>query len=273
MTKIDQQLWCQAYLAAMTGLHAYSVMGECRSGLECKDVDALASESADLAVKRLSEVAPNDPPWTGHARVELLGHRSYLGRIREIDRYGSRLGEVAPLNADGSYGEPIPFGGRSIYTITPVTLDDALKVLRPDKSLSCHDCGHRLRTLQWGDAEYSDPPRVVCDECKTDCRKCANYSGAYYGPCKVGIHRARGKTCEKFEASAAQPEDDDLPFDGGSVQDCDTCKHAAKGDFDEPCCDCRWMTGIMTDPTQWESRDNAAAAVGADCKSAGEGST
>ena len=207
----DIDRWWQAYCASVTGLHAFRTDS---GGLEPDAVSKIAVESADRAVedhtKRVEAYsAQADPPWTGHARVELMGHRSYLGRIREIDRYGSRLGEVQVLLASGEYGSIIPFGGKSIYTITPIALEDALKELRPDKSLCCYGCGRRIRKLQWGETEYSDPPCVTCNECKTDCRKCGHYSGTYYGPCKIGIRRARGETCEKFQAAPTPVQDGD----------------------------------------------------------------
>lgn len=181
-----------------------------------------AAERIADSLERVTEPRTATRPsedWTGHARVELLGHRSYLGRIREVQRYGSQLVEVQELLASGEYGETHTFGGKSVYEIREVSLEEALKSLRPEKSLNCWTCGTRIRKLQWGDPEYADPPRETCDECKTDCRKCAHRRERDYNYyCGKSLHRARGMACDGFEqqtpATQPSPADDDLPFDG-----------------------------------------------------------
>ena len=165
----DKRLWWEAYKAALTGRLAYC---SSEDGFSHKEASDDAMRAADMALHDYHTACapdePNqaDPPWTGHARVELMGHRSYLGRIREIDRYGSRLGEVQELLASGEYGETHLFGGKSVYEIREVSLEVALVALRPERHVYCgaNNCGAYIQ-LKWGDADYGED-RPFCGNCK-----------------------------------------------------------------------------------------------------------
>lgn len=163
----DSDRWWQAYCASVTGLHAFRLDS---GGLEPDAVSKIAVESADRAVEDYTKhveaySAQADPTWTGHSRVELMGHRSYLGRIREIDRYGSRLGEVQELLASGEYGETHLWGGRALHTLTPITLDAALGELRDVRRyVQCECCSTVFDDVKWGHPLF-DEPHPICAHC------------------------------------------------------------------------------------------------------------
>jgi len=199
----QDRAWWQAYLAALTGVLANPDNANWDSERMCSACYEYANRSEELAAKR-GESASYDPPWTGHGRVELLGHRSYLGRIREVDRYGSRLGEVQELLASGEYGESHLFGGKSVYEIRTVSLEDALKELRPTKFVRCERCRTDLRTVAYGEpgwAEESKPER--CSNCVDPCAECEHSvvkgGGGGGWECRIGAERDPVKGCAKFE--------------------------------------------------------------------------
>lgn len=208
----EQEIRFRAYLAALTAWAAVA---------DSDDADKWAAQNAEKAVARFREASSSEAaPWTGHARVELLGHRSYLGRIREVERYGAHMGEVQELLPSGEYGDVHQFGGKGVYEIRSVSLEDALKELRPPKRLQCHTCGLSIRTLNWGDADYLAPPRETCAECNTDCRKCQRFDRDLW-KCELtlpAVHeRKRGAACESFQEgkNGGEPQEEaELPFDG-----------------------------------------------------------
>jgi len=171
--------------------------------------DALQGELKSRASAHSSQF---DPPWTGHGRVELMGHRSYLGRIREVDRYGSRMGEVQELLPSGEYGETHVFGGKSVYEIQTLSLDAALAEVRPVKLCYCGTCGRSSRQVPWGDPNYDACADEICERCKA----------------------------KDSPATQPSPAGDDLPFekceecanrathhDAAGIPFCDSCDEGA----------------------------------------------
>lgn len=63
-------------------------------------------------------------PEGEYAIVEALGHRTLVGRVSEVERFGTKLLQVEPLFADVMLG-PVLLGGGSIYQFTPCTADIA----------------------------------------------------------------------------------------------------------------------------------------------------
>jgi hypothetical protein len=53
-----------------------------------------------------------------YAIVEALGHRTLVGRVTEIERFGTKMLQVEPLFGDVMLG-PVLLGGGSIYQFTP----------------------------------------------------------------------------------------------------------------------------------------------------------
>lgn len=71
-------------------------------------------------------------PAGDYAIVEVLGHRTLIGRVLEIERFGTKMLQVEPLFGDVMLG-PVLIGGSSIYQFTPCTADTAF-VRRPTRS-------------------------------------------------------------------------------------------------------------------------------------------
>jgi hypothetical protein len=227
----DRRLWWEAYKAALAGFCH-------RPALHIDDAMNYCIDAADMAIRALAikYEDPLDPPWTGHARVELMGHRSYLGRIREIEAYGTRLGEVEELLPSGEYGDVHQFGGKSVYVIQPIQLEAALKELRPTRHIYCFGCSNHEFSLNWGEPLYDSPdPIMYCDQCK--------------------------ETGEDKE----EPEGTDLPFDIkiGEVHGPEKCPHTCSECFGEH----HWLE-VVPDPDDPEDEYNqhdAAVSFDLDC--------
>lgn len=65
-----------------------------------------------------TEDAPALPPPGEYAIVEVLGHRTLIGRITEEERFGAKLMSIEPLFAGRLLGAVL-IGGGSIYQFTP----------------------------------------------------------------------------------------------------------------------------------------------------------
>lgn len=59
-----------------------------------------------------------DMPEGDYAIVEVLGHRTLIGRVTEIERFGTKMLQVEPLFGDVML-DPVLLGGASIYQFTP----------------------------------------------------------------------------------------------------------------------------------------------------------
>ena len=59
-----------------------------------------------------------DLPEGDYAIVEALGHRTLVGRVAEIERFGTKMLQVEPLFGQVMLG-PVLLGGGSIYQFTP----------------------------------------------------------------------------------------------------------------------------------------------------------
>lgn len=71
----------------------------------------------------MSEVTPvsaDAMPEGDYAIVEALGHRTLVGRVGEVERFGTKLLQIEPLFGDVMLG-PVLLGGGSIYQFTPCT--------------------------------------------------------------------------------------------------------------------------------------------------------
>lgn len=65
-------------------------------------------------------ISASDMPEGDYAIVEVLGHRTYVGRVTEIERFGTKMLQVEPMFGDVMLG-PVQIGGGSIYQLTPCT--------------------------------------------------------------------------------------------------------------------------------------------------------
>ena len=57
-------------------------------------------------------------PAGEYAIVEIMGHRTMIGRVEEVERFGAKLLQIEPLLA-GNLLTPVMIGGASIYQFTP----------------------------------------------------------------------------------------------------------------------------------------------------------
>ena len=69
-------------------------------------------------------ISATDMPAGEYAIVEALGHRTLVGRVSEIERFGTKMLQVEPLFGDVMLG-PVLLGGESIYQFTPCSADVA----------------------------------------------------------------------------------------------------------------------------------------------------
>ena len=68
-------------------------------------------------------------PWEtimdgDYAIVELFGHTTLVGRIEEVERFGTKMLAIQPIFA-GKLLDPIYHGGPSIYRLTPCSREIA----------------------------------------------------------------------------------------------------------------------------------------------------
>lgn len=68
------------------------------------------------------------PPPEIWACVEIFGHRKHYGRIKEVERFGTKMLRVdvpkqsaAPLLGEIELFETFLYGGSSIFSLTPMT--------------------------------------------------------------------------------------------------------------------------------------------------------
>lgn len=63
-------------------------------------------------------------PHGEYAIVELFGHTTLVGRITEVERFGTKMLAIEPL-FDGAMLPPVLHGGASIYRLTQCTAEIA----------------------------------------------------------------------------------------------------------------------------------------------------
>lgn len=78
------------------------------------------------------DIQPPAYPPGDWAIVEIMGHTTMVGRITEVERFGTKMLAIEPLYAGQLLG-PIFQGGASIYRLTPCSAEIAFKE-QPTKS-------------------------------------------------------------------------------------------------------------------------------------------
>lgn len=73
-----------------------------------------------------TSLVAGDPPQGEFAIVEALGHRKLIGRVAEVERFGTKMLQIEPFFGDFMHG-PVLLGGGSIYQFTPCSIEVALK--------------------------------------------------------------------------------------------------------------------------------------------------
>lgn len=59
-------------------------------------------------------------PEGEYAIVEALGHRTYAGRVAEVERFGAKMLQIEPLYRDWLL-DPLFLSGAALYQFTPCT--------------------------------------------------------------------------------------------------------------------------------------------------------
>ena len=97
---------------------------------------AMSEHAADCVAQWLDGATPADgsPSPDVWACVEIFGHRKHYGRIKEVERFGTKMlrvdvptTTVAPLLGEGETFETFLYGGNSIFSLTPMTEEAARK--------------------------------------------------------------------------------------------------------------------------------------------------
>lgn len=84
--------------------------------------DEFSNETPALPAPRQIAIPLDQPPpaeqW---ALVEIFGHRSHMGRLVEVERFGAKLMRVDVPTADPNVFETHYYGGSAIFSIRPMT--------------------------------------------------------------------------------------------------------------------------------------------------------
>jgi hypothetical protein len=89
-----------------------------------------SDHAADRVAQWLDGSLPSDdlPPPDIWACVEIFGHRKHYGRVREVERFGTKMLRVdvpslsaAPLLGEAERFETFLYGGAAIFSFTPMT--------------------------------------------------------------------------------------------------------------------------------------------------------
>lgn len=71
-----------------------------------------------------TQIDPQNMPSGEYAVVEALGHRTLVGRVSEVERFGVKMLSVEPFFQDWML-DPVLLGGQSIYQFTPCSANAA----------------------------------------------------------------------------------------------------------------------------------------------------
>lgn len=85
----------------------------------------MEAEEARAALKTPIEVEETNLPDGEYAIVEVLGHRTIVGRIEEVERFGAKLMSIEPI-FQGKLLAAVLIGGGSIYQFTPCNREIAI---------------------------------------------------------------------------------------------------------------------------------------------------
>jgi hypothetical protein len=66
----------------------------------------------------MPDAAVPAPPDGDYAIVEIMGHRTLVGRVSEVERFGTKLMSIEPM-FQSQLLEAVLIGGGSIYQFTP----------------------------------------------------------------------------------------------------------------------------------------------------------
>lgn len=138
MSDEHKRLWFQAYCAALQGqLGASEFVSSKPRQLRELSVSFADTAMAEFYVKFGAD-APTSNAYEGWAHLEVMGHRSHYGRVREIRAYGAKLIEIQCLNAEGGLSEErYQYGGGAIFCNTPMDEKTCRHSARGEHEVGC----------------------------------------------------------------------------------------------------------------------------------------
>ena len=83
------------------------------------------NDSREGLADQLADALPELPDGE-YAIVEIMGHRTLVGLIEEVQRFGANMMSVTPI-LRGQLLDPVFLNGGSIYMLTPCSKEQALK--------------------------------------------------------------------------------------------------------------------------------------------------
>jgi hypothetical protein len=101
----------------------------------------LADEPVDASTSKAltptgQKMLPLDlPPAEEWALVEIFGHRSHMGRIREVERAGAKLLRIEVPTDDHGVFEVFDYGGGAIFSVRPMTEEAVRKACARHREL------------------------------------------------------------------------------------------------------------------------------------------
>lgn len=93
--------------------------------------------------------------------LEMFGHIRHVGFVTEVEAFGSKLGRIDALQADGS-SVTVHFSAASIFRLTPTTEESAREMVKPYeyKPLATR------KRCECCDVEYVEPGTILCRDCR-----------------------------------------------------------------------------------------------------------
>lgn len=129
----EKKLWWQAYLAALTGAYA--------NGSITNDAVLAAAERAVKLMRSKFQEGPIAAASLEWVHLEVLGHREHYGYLRQVERFGVDLLEMACLGADGKVKEFKLYTPGAVFCVTKITEEEAKHKAAGDRLLTCEECG------------------------------------------------------------------------------------------------------------------------------------
>lgn len=96
------------------------------------------------------KAAPSQPPFETWARLEIMGHRTHYGLIREVEVFGTKMLRIDTVGEDA--GTHV-YGAQAIYGITVMTEEDCRKAVAPYRPRLTHV---PMQNVAAADADFDD---------------------------------------------------------------------------------------------------------------------
>lgn len=98
--------------------------------------DPIGSSPGKALATTGQKMLPLDlPPPEEWALVEIFGHRSHMGRLREVERAGAKLLRIEVPTGDPGVFEVFDYGGAAIFSVRPMTEEAVRKACARHREL------------------------------------------------------------------------------------------------------------------------------------------